>query len=186
MATLTNILSDYNMSGPSRGGVASLRPRLADLLLSETLQPMNLFMQFSSAFHFTTSTVLGGDAAVVPLWNGTVDLTGATEGLATFNFTPGFTDPLAAPGDAIIPIIILETPTTAGFVTIDSWTESSNKVTDCTITTYDAAATVGTMSGWALFIGARKDLWDFGSSAAFASDLVPSDFVKALHGGVQT
>jgi len=185
MATLTNILSDYNMSGPSRGGVASLRPRLADIMLSETLQPMNLFMQFSSAFQFKTTTVAGGDAAVVPLWNGTADVTGATEGLATFNFTPGFTDPLGSPGDAIIPIIILETPTANSFVTIDSWTESNNKVTDCTITTSSAGA-VATMSGWALFIGARKDLWDFGSSAAFASDLVPSDFVKALHGGVQT
>lgn len=187
---LQNILSDLNLFGPSRGGVAGMRAKLNEIMLSSELQPFNLLMQCSSAFKFTTST--GAGAGIVrALWNGTNSVAATGTGDVTFVFNPGFADPViditsAAAGDCIIPIITIDTGGSDINFTVGSWTRSGGITTAVTIETNSAAGTGSAQSGWALFIGKRGMTYDHLASAPDAEEVAVQSQKEALVGGTQT
>lgn len=188
---LQNLLSDVNLFGPSRGGVAGTKAKLAEIFLSNDLSPFNLLMQCSSAFRFITATVSTGDAEVRALWNGTNALTGAGAGDITFTFNPGFADPVidigsAGAGDAIVPIIILDVGGSDVNFSITSWTRSGGITTAAVAETNSAAGTGASLRGWALFIGKRAMTYDHLAGAPDGEEVAAQEQKDALIGGPQT
>lgn len=189
--TKSNSLSDINLFSTVSGALAGTRKKLNATKLPGELTPWNLLAHCSSAFRFKTSTAGAADAVVTPLWNGALSAVGATEGLGTFTFTPGFADPVitrtgAAAGDNIIPIIILDASETDSYWTLTGWVRASGITTAVILTTYDASGVVGTMSGWALFIGKRGATYDFTDGSETAESISDADQALAMAGGTQT
>jgi hypothetical protein len=178
----TNYLSDYNLLGPSKGGVGASRPWLSDVVNSEGLQPMNLFFQFTSAWIGVTGA--GGTGYSTSLWNGDTVAVGTGFAAGECDFAP---EPAMFCDAVGLYVMVFVTPL-AGHATGDYYvvtkTVSANLLTSIKVKWFDSTDTAkDSVVFQCLAIGARKTVKL--SASGTPVSLTDQICLDAISGGAQ-